>query len=28
MPPGNITDLSPEERQLLVAWYETTVQGR
>lgn len=28
MPPGNITDLSTEERQLLVAWYETTVQGR
>lgn len=28
MPPGNITDLSPEERRLLVAWYETTVQGR
>jgi uncharacterized membrane protein len=28
MPPGNITDLSPKERQLLVAWYETTVQGR
>lgn len=28
MPPGNITDLSPEERQLLVAWYETTVQGK
>jgi uncharacterized membrane protein len=28
MPPGNITDLSPEERQLLVAWYETTVKGK
>lgn len=28
MPPGNITDLSPEERKLLVAWYETTVQGK
>uniref|UniRef100_A0A7C1SKJ9 Membrane-bound urate hydroxylase PuuD n=1 Tax=Agrobacterium albertimagni TaxID=147266 RepID=A0A7C1SKJ9_9HYPH len=28
MPPGNITDLSSEERQLLVAWYETTVQGK
>lgn len=27
MPPGNITDLSPEERQLLVAWFETTVEG-
>ncbi|MGE8104881.1 urate hydroxylase PuuD [Allorhizobium sp. NPDC080224] len=28
MPPGNITDLSSEERKLLVAWYETTVQGK
>lgn len=28
MPPGNITDLSPEERKLLVAWYETTVGGK
>jgi len=28
MPPGNITDLSPEERKLLVAWYETTVEGK
>lgn len=28
MPPGNITDLSPEERQLLIAWYETTVKGK
>lgn len=28
MPPGNITDLSPEERRLLVAWYETTVEGK
>jgi len=28
MPPGNITDLSPEERQLLVAWFETTVEGK
>jgi uncharacterized membrane protein len=28
MPPGNITDLSPEERKLLVAWYETTVKGK
>jgi uncharacterized membrane protein len=28
MPPGNITDLSPGERQLLVAWYETTVEGK
>lgn len=28
MPPGNITEISPEERQLLVAWYETTVEGK
>ncbi|UJW74394.1 urate hydroxylase PuuD [Rhizobium sp. SL42] len=28
MPPGNITDLSNEERQLLVAWFETTVEGK
>lgn len=28
MPPGNITDLSSEERKLLVAWYETTVKGK
>lgn len=28
MPPGNITDLSSEERQLLVAWFETTVEGK
>ncbi|MGC4409352.1 cysteine desulfurase [Rhizobium rosettiformans] len=28
MPPGNITDLSSEERKLLVAWYETTVEGK
>ncbi len=28
MPPGNITDLSPDERKLLVAWYETTVEGK
>ncbi len=28
MPPGNITDLSSEERKVLVAWYETTVKGK
>jgi len=22
MPPGNITSMTPEERQRLVAWYE------
>ena len=25
MPPGNITEISVEERQLLTAWYESTV---
>ena len=25
MPPGNITEISVEERQLLAAWYESTV---
>ena len=28
MPPGNITDLSDEDRRLLVAWFETAVQGK
>ncbi len=28
MPPGNITDLSNEERQLLVAWFETAAEGK
>ncbi|WP_159950539.1 urate hydroxylase PuuD [Rhizobium sp. 18065] len=28
MPPGNITDLSNEERALLVAWFETAVEGK
>jgi uncharacterized membrane protein len=27
MPPGNVTDVTPEERKLLVAWYETSVSG-
>lgn len=27
MPPGNVTDVTPKERKLLVAWYETTVSG-
>lgn len=27
MPPGNVTDVTPEERRLLVAWYETAVSG-
>ncbi|MBX9458483.1 MAG: urate hydroxylase PuuD [Rhizobium sp.] len=25
MPPGNITEMTPEERRLLVAWYESAV---
>ena len=28
MPPGNITDLSNKERTLLVAWFETAVEGK
>ncbi|MBW3096997.1 urate hydroxylase PuuD [Pseudohoeflea coraliihabitans] len=27
MPPGNITAISPEERGLIVSWYETSVAG-
>ncbi|MCJ7993632.1 urate hydroxylase PuuD [Rhizobium cremeum] len=27
MPPGNITEVSAEERALLVAWYESAVSG-
>ncbi|SMD03057.1 urate hydroxylase PuuD [Rhizobium sp. RU36D] len=26
MPPGNITDVSPQERALLVAWFESSVE--
>jgi uncharacterized membrane protein len=25
MPPGNVTEMTPEERKLLVAWYESAV---
>jgi uncharacterized membrane protein len=25
MPPGNVTEMTPEERKLLVAWYESSV---
>jgi uncharacterized membrane protein len=25
MPPGNVTGISPEERKLLTAWYESTI---
>jgi uncharacterized membrane protein len=28
MPPGNVTDISPEERKLLTAWYESAVAER
>jgi uncharacterized membrane protein len=27
MPPGNVTDVTPEERKLLTAWYESAVSG-
>ena len=27
MPPGNVTDATPEERRVLTAWYESTVSG-
>ncbi len=25
MPPGNITEVTPDERRLLVAWYESAI---
>jgi len=25
MPPGNVTDITPDERKLIVAWYESTL---
>jgi uncharacterized membrane protein len=28
MPPGNITDITPDERKLLVAWFESAVEGK
>jgi uncharacterized membrane protein len=29
MPPGNITEVTPQERKLLVAWFESSVnQGK
>jgi uncharacterized membrane protein len=29
MPPGNITEVTPDERRLLVAWYESAInQGK
>jgi len=27
MPPGNITAITPEERKVLAAWYESAVSG-
>ena len=27
MPPGNVTDITPEERKLLTAWYESAIDG-
>ena len=27
MPPGNITYVEPEERALIVAWYESAIAG-
>ncbi|MGG7519025.1 urate hydroxylase PuuD [Allorhizobium undicola] len=27
MPPGNISEVTPQERRLLVAWYESAVKG-
>jgi uncharacterized membrane protein len=28
MPPGNVTSVTPQERALLVAWYESAVKGK
>lgn len=28
MPPGNVTEISPEERKLLAAWYESAIATR
>ena len=28
MPPGNVTEITPDERKLLVAWYESALQTR
>ncbi|MDB5554812.1 MAG: cytochrome c heme-binding site [Rhizobium sp.] len=27
MPPGNVTEITPEERKLLTAWYESAIAG-
>ncbi len=27
MPPGNVTDMTPDERKLVVAWFESAVEG-
>jgi uncharacterized membrane protein len=28
MPPGNVTDVTPEERRLLAAWYESAISAK
>jgi uncharacterized membrane protein len=28
MPPGNISEITPDERKLLVAWFESAVEGK
>ena len=28
MPPGNVTDITPDERKLLVAWFESAAEGK
>jgi uncharacterized membrane protein len=28
MPPGNLTEVTPEERALIVAWYESAIEGK
>ncbi|MCF1482841.1 MULTISPECIES: urate hydroxylase PuuD [Rhizobium/Agrobacterium group] len=28
MPPGNVSEVTPQERALLVAWYESAVKGK
>ncbi|RYE62589.1 MAG: cysteine desulfurase, partial [Rhizobiaceae bacterium] len=28
MPPGNVSAITPEERRLLVAWYESAIASK
>ncbi len=28
MPPGNVTEITSDERKLLVAWFESAVEGK